>query len=292
MKIVHTFWTRPAKGNLTDFAAGWSGVLQHYCSWILSAWQAKETYGNISLVTDTAGAKLFLNVLKLPYDSVDTSLEQLNVPTRFWSAAKVYAYGLQKDPFVHIDGDVILWKKLPGEYLSEPIIAQSIEHVRNVSFARTYVRPLRMARQSLPNLPGCWNRHHFNALNCGIFGGNDLNAIGTFSKTVAGLFSAENDAFWEAVPADHGFAFNCTIEQWTAYAVFDELGVRIRSLFDVADTTKEGGERLGFTHVMSNKRDLPSVGEDGTMSDAAMVIDTVRNKHPKTYYRLLGWLKG
>jgi hypothetical protein len=292
MKLVHTFWTKNAGENLRRFKGGWSGELQHYCSWVLSAWQAKKTHDNISLVTDKAGAKLFLNVLRLPYDSVDTSLEQYRGPGRFWSAAKVYSYGLQKDPFVHIDGDVILWNKLPDDCLAAPVLVQSLEHVRNVPFMKTYVRSLRYARSAMPVVPECWNRNHFNAYNCGFFGGCDLEAIGSYVRNASGLFAAENDGFWDAVTDDYSEDLNRTIERWTAFATFAEAGTSVRCLTDSGESSESGGGRLGFQHVMGAKRDYPSLASDGTLNAPALIIDTVKQRHPNTYYRLLGWLKG
>jgi len=46
-----------------------------------------------------------------------------------WAYAKIYVYSLQKEPFVHIDIDAILWDGVPKELMGKKYFCQLLEYV-------------------------------------------------------------------------------------------------------------------------------------------------------------------
>lgn len=72
-----------------------------------------------SLLTDT---------LQLPYSKVYLTHDQLKlIHTDLWALPKIYTYSLQKEPFLHIDGDVFLFHPFDSNLMESELIAQNVE---------------------------------------------------------------------------------------------------------------------------------------------------------------------
>lgn len=118
MKIIHTFWTQNKNMNPLLNKGGWLTNEAHFMCWALSCLNAKKYYGSIELFTDEEGYDLFVNKLQLPYDKVNVIFDKKfseKINGKLWSLAKIYTYGKQEEPFIHIDGDFILWDKINFE---------------------------------------------------------------------------------------------------------------------------------------------------------------------------------
>lgn len=120
MKIIQTFWTGHSKigDNPFDLKAGWLSCEYHWMSWALSCLQLKKFYSNIELITDSIGKKILIDTFNLPYSSVSTALENSldKYPAELWSLAKIFSYSIQKEQFIHVDGDVFLWQSLDDKF--------------------------------------------------------------------------------------------------------------------------------------------------------------------------------
>jgi hypothetical protein len=111
MNAVWSFWSKPF---LKSQKSMWCSEKQHLLSWILSVQQARKFFGKTVLFTDDYGAKMLVDGLQLDFDVVSTALNTLNDhDPKWWALGKIYTYGSQNDPFIHIDNDVFLWKRLP-----------------------------------------------------------------------------------------------------------------------------------------------------------------------------------
>ncbi len=79
-------------------------------SWTLSCLNLRKFYENVELVTDEVGYRYLIEKLKLPYSSVRVELDCINTyPSSLWAIGKLYTYGIQNEPFIHVDGDVYIW---------------------------------------------------------------------------------------------------------------------------------------------------------------------------------------
>lgn len=102
-------------------------------SWALSCLQLKQFYDEIELITDSEGADLLINKLHLPYTSYLTTLDKLNDENpAIWTLGKIAAYEMQQEPFIHVDGDIYIWKPFPKRIENAGIVAQNIE--KNYTF--------------------------------------------------------------------------------------------------------------------------------------------------------------
>ena len=110
-RIVQSYWSKAYQNTPNS---GWAFRESHYMSWALSCLQLKQFYDEIELVTDSEGADLLINKLHLPYTSCLTILDKLkNENPAIWALGKIAAYEVQQEPFIHVDGDIYIWKPFP-----------------------------------------------------------------------------------------------------------------------------------------------------------------------------------
>jgi hypothetical protein len=135
MTYLHSFWTRPkldADGGekdilLKDFEA---------LTWLVSALQARR-HGRIRMLTDTRGLR-FLQRTGLDWvynGGVSIALDETPAdihPKVFWTAGRMFAFGLMEGPFVSVDTDAILWHPFKP---TSPVMALHYEDRRWVSYA-------------------------------------------------------------------------------------------------------------------------------------------------------------
>ena len=128
MKAVWSFWSRPFEQALGSTWGSLSGFLQ---SWVLSCGLGGTHYPDTELHTDSEGARLLVDKLQLPFERVHLTLDALkNGNPQWWAIGKLYAYREQTEPFVHLDHDVFLWRRLPRELEAAAVFAQSPECFR------------------------------------------------------------------------------------------------------------------------------------------------------------------
>lgn len=139
MTYLHSFWTRPkqdAAGSDKDI------VLKDFeaLTWLVSALQARR-HGQIKMLTDSRGLR-FLQRTGLDWvynGGVSTALDDTPAdihPKVFWTAGRMFAFGLMDGPFASVDTDAILWKPLPS---TAPVMALHYEDRRWVSYASNRV---------------------------------------------------------------------------------------------------------------------------------------------------------
>ncbi len=179
MKIVHSFWSRPALAS-SDVVGrangGWRYNKYQFMSWALSCLSFKKQYGKIELVTDLEGQKVLIDQLNLPYTSVRLDLEQLNsYPKELWAIGKLYAYSIQDEPFLHVDGDVYIWEKFSAALEKAQLIGQHVDTDEgHYDFGiqqlvrRNIAIPFEMKRDFATH-------KKFKATNAGILGGTNLD---------------------------------------------------------------------------------------------------------------------
>jgi len=171
MKIIQSFWT--AQSNVKDTSFGWLKPRFNALSWVLSSVQLSKYY-SIELYTDKIGHEFLIDKLKLPYNKVHIILDELNnYPQDFWALPKIKAYSLQLEPFLHIDGDVFIWKAFSENLLKSNLISQNLEITTDY-----YAKMWQSIFPNLQYIPSeiekyILGKNNF-ACNMGIFGGNDI----------------------------------------------------------------------------------------------------------------------
>ncbi|MEO1487503.1 MAG: DUF6734 family protein [Bacteroidota bacterium] len=179
MKIVHSFWSKPAleqNSSVEKANGGFRSNKHHYMSWALSCLQFKKYYEEVELVTDLAGKKLLIDTLNLPYSSVRTDFENLShYPKQLWAIGKLYTYSLQDKPFLHVDGDVYIWEKLDNTLDNAELIGQHMDN--NEGPYHYSMEQLKKHDISIPKVmeDDFSIQKKFYATNAGILGGNNVD---------------------------------------------------------------------------------------------------------------------
>ena len=291
MRAVWSFWSRPYQAG-QGFC--WREPVHHLLAWGLSLRLAQAHYPETVLITDSPGRALLIDRLGLPFAHVSTELDRLrDVEPCWWALGKLVTYGLQDQPFVHIDTDVFLWQALPDRLTGAPVLAQHRE-TYSVADEHYGVRIVEdaFARAGL-SLPAEWewsrscDARRFHAANCGILGGTNVNFIRYYADLGLDLvLSQRHAAVWAAVP-DRA-SLNVTIEQFLLTACLDfhrfgpaspHSGVYLRYLFPSTGAAFDPAEaaRLGFTHLLADAK------QDARIT--SRLEERLRREDP-TFYRL------
>ena len=107
MKIVQSFWSGSQKEFTNSY--GWFSYKYNWMSWILSCHQLAKHHKEVELYTDQFGYDILIKKLQLPYTKVHVVLDELNHYNKdLWAIAKIKTFQLQKEPFLHVDGDVFV----------------------------------------------------------------------------------------------------------------------------------------------------------------------------------------
>lgn len=247
MRIIQSFWSKPYSINQArDIYKGshgpWVDPKYNLMSWTLSCLKFREFYDKVELITDDFGKKILLEDLGLPYTRVDTQLDDYEgfyKPELLWSLGKIYTYSLQKEPFIHADGDFIIWKRFPRRVEEADLLAQSRD--KNLP---VYSRMLKVIRERFDFIPKeflC--QPPYNAFNCGIIGGSDLKFFQDFYKKVTQVVSRNSHTF-EKLQAWH---LNVIFEQYYFYQLAEKAGKKVECLF--RRTTRNYSECMGFHMV-------------------------------------------
>lgn len=293
MKIVQSFWSGPkalaSEKNILAISAGWISPEYHWMSWALSCLQLRKFYDRVELVTDEPGRHLLVDTLGLPYTSVSTDLQNSeldNLAPKLWAMPKVYTYGLQQEPFLHVDGDIYIAEPFSPQLLAAPIVAQnpeldlhiypiSLEHIERVA---TYLPP------SLVHDRG--QTSHVLAYNAGILGGTAIDFFQAFRREVF-TFIERNQAVMPELLLDE--CFNTIPEQYLLQTLAQEMGVPVACLFEEPVTDIQHFEK--FVNVQGFPHHVKYVHIIGAFKRLTgfyqFVANTLRQEYPTYYYHIL-----
>lgn len=288
MKMVQSFWT-PPNARLADLTMGWLDLRYHLLSWVLSAYSIRKFYPKLELVTDERGAEILLQELQLPYTQWRLDLQdlELGLPSSIWAAKKMFAYTLQEEPFLHLDGDVSLWAPFPAACLSAPLCAQNQEI--DIAFYRQGLRDIKAHFAHKPALVQrlLTARQPIIAANAGIIGGHHLDFIRRYVE-FGWTFLRQNRA--KLAKIDQGNQ-NVIIEQLFFAAMAQAEQVPLAYLLaeptrahQFPNLTNFSGlpGRCTYIHLMGGKK-YPTVCEQ--------LEQRVRLDYPEAYYRVLQVLR-
>lgn len=218
MRIVQSFWTKPtfgqqSEGNDSRSLGGWRDYRYYYMSWALSCLRLKQFYDKVEIYTDELGAEILVDTMKLPYTGVSTHLEKIAQYGEFlWTLGKIAAYRAQTEPFIHIDGDIFLWKDLGARIHNAPLASQHLED------NQTYYRPVVDKVLEHFTLPA-WLREELESAdeilvsNTGIVGGHNLELIQEYTTLVFQLIDDNRDK----LDLVNQGAFSVLCEQYLIY---------------------------------------------------------------------------
>ena len=178
MKFIQTFWSAGLDPLKHGF--GWSHPEYNLMSWALSCLSLRRHYDHVVLYTDSIGKHVLIDLLHLPYTEVNVVFDDFECLPQHWALAKIYTYSLQKEPFIHVYGDVYLSHPLSNDVLSAPLVAQNKE-VGTDYYQNMINRIVNNPNIKLPDCIGTsLSNNSLFSYNMGIFGGTNVSFIGNY----------------------------------------------------------------------------------------------------------------
>ena len=226
MNLIHSYWSKPSVSQLGNHSHSWFTERHYALSWAFSLLRLKALGNKVTLYTDSMGADWLISNLNLPYDNINTSLDQLLIPNNLWSLAKMWVYSQQKDPFIHFDGDVYIWN---DDFIKEldrnHIICQHIEH--GFPYYKEYFEILIKERYTLNEkiFPQTIDSFNNIALNCGVIGGYNIDFFQTLWDEAYSLYEKNEDKC-----STLSVGVNTLFEQHLAYEVSKKYDLQIKTV--------------------------------------------------------------
>ena len=228
MIFIQTLYIDETKDPFRDFF-GWVRPEYHLIGWALSCLQLHKLYGNIILFANNQAARLLIDTLQLPYSEVNLALDKLTLlHPDLWALPKIYTYSLQEQPFLHVDGDVFLFKPFDSGLLEVELIAQNVE----VATENFYGITQKDLMRHFDFLPPCVRKDFessipFQACNAGIMGGHNLSFFQEYAATAFDYVYKNADSL-KHIRVN---GFNVFFEQHLFYALSKEKGIPVSVLF-------------------------------------------------------------
>jgi hypothetical protein len=239
MKIIQSLWTNPLK-----ISTPWCDVDYFFTTWILSCLRLHLYHANIELETDDCGFHIMSDLLELPYMKIGLSLNQIqNFTPSIWTMGKIYTYAKQKEPFIHVDGDVIIGEPLP--FKEEALIAQHFEKdfPHNQKFLSLLIKK---KYKFTPYLDLTSPNYVVKEINAGILGGTDMSFFETYTQ-IGFDFIHQNQKNYKKLK--NPGMFNTLYEQYLFYCLCESLNHKVSYLLNDIDAS--------FKHLC-NFEDIPN----------------------------------
>ena len=285
-RAVWSFWSAP---YVAHYRYAWARPLDHLLSWVVSVQTAIRHYPDAVLVTDSPGRKLLVDRLELPFTEISTELDRLHgCDPDWWMLGKLVAYGLQRDPFVHLDSDVFLWRPLPAHLTAAPVLTQNPEGRTTDGYRPEEIETAMAETGGVLPAEWQWARSlgpPLPAENCGIVGGRDVAFLRYYARTALDIVERpENRSGWRKLHGKRHYTY--VVEQFLLSACIGYhalrpdspyRGVRVAHLFPSWAEAFDANHaaRLGYTHLMGGK---------GHGAAGAILAGRVRRDWP-AYYR-------
>lgn len=284
MKAIQTLWC--GGRSLLRSPFWWRDAEYNLMSWALSCHSLREQFGAVTLYTDSEGARVLIDRLRLPYTEVVVNYNDFDCLTCHWALAKVKTYSLQTEPFVHIDGDIYMPKPLSAELQTAELLVQN--HEVYTDYNRGMVRKL-LAVEGLrlaPRFRSVLQGDDVPSLNLGFCGGNDLDFFGRFCGEVFRFFR-DNDFNGDRFRHDD-ISANVVYEQIFFAIMAREEGRDVASVYpgSVGDNCYTAADFCDVLHYPAHSFFHVLGGHKRTRDVCDSVARTLLWRHPETFARV------
>lgn len=288
MRIIQSAWACN-QSNLLTSNSGWLSPEYNLMSWALSCLQLKQYYPELILYCDSVSAKILIDFLQLPYSEVVCNLDSLNIyHPQLWALPKIAAYSQQEKPFLHVDGDVFIWKKFEDTLLKGNLIAQNIESATD--YYENIMISLESSLNYFPN--EIKNERKYKrpilAYNAGIFGGNDISFFKEYTSK-AFEFVEKNTLNLSKINVSN---FNIFFEQYLFYCLVKKQNKKVNVLLPeiIGDNQYKGFGDFG--RVPYEKHYLHLLGSYKRNDFVCkQMANRLRQDYPEYYYRIIELFK-
>lgn len=285
MKIVQSFWS--GNKDLLKSSFGWHGPQYHLMAWTLSCLKLREYYDNVQLYTDQDGYNMLIGCLQLPYSKAHVCFDTINnYPPALWAAAKIHTYEMQQEAFIHVDGDVFIWKKFDAELEQASLIAQNLEISTNYyeQMMGAIINDLRFVPDIIKD---ALNNKPFYAYNAGIFGGSDLVFFKEYTRHARQLIT--ENYIRENTP-DPRESFNILFEQILFQSLVQQHQKTVACYFKhtFSDDGYDRNTVADFTGVPGRRQYLHLIGPHKKNRETCELLAAqLRKEYPAYFYKIV-----
>lgn len=290
MRVVQTFWSG-GKDPLSD-SYGWLSPQHHFMSWALSCLTLKKNYEEVYLYTDSIGYAIFAEKLSLPYTKIIIQYDNLKCHPIHWAYAKLLTYSLQNNPFIHVDGDVYLPKRLKPAIESAELIAQNWEIATEKCYGDMMKNIKEKTSTVLPQFLN--NTIYMNSIpsyNAGVIGGNDLEFIKEYCDQAFQFI--ERNSLRNPNPKEIGVNHNILFEQVLFGALTKEKGKRVTTVLEhsIKDNEYSYSEFCDF-YQFENTDLMHIIGGHKKNHRVCELLERMLlNKYPEYYGKIIDLFK-
>ncbi|MDO6434597.1 hypothetical protein Q4E93_28560 [Flavitalea sp. BT771] len=228
---------------------GWPHRVINYYSWALSCLQLRKYYDEVELVTDHFGQEIFIDKIGLPYTSVRTVLNQIDhYSPALWALGKLYTYGLQDKPFLHVDGDVFIFQEFGEQLMNAALIGQNMEltPVSMPDYEEVWAGLVKIPSY-FGNLSGV---KYIPGVSAGILGGNDIIFFKEYVKEAFSFLENNMEVIVDSLLTINAGFVNVITEQVVFEALARRHQHKITCLFPQIDAPDHIGV---FNFARDNK---------------------------------------
>jgi hypothetical protein len=284
MRLIQSFWSKNNPDFLTA-SFGWLAPEYHLMSWALSILKINEFYKGTTFYCDSAAAKILIDALQLPYNEVVCNMDTLNkkVHPDLWALPKIHTYSIQEQPFLHLDGDVYIWKKFDEALMKSPLIAQ------NLDILEGFENIMKGLETTAAYIPKCIIENRIvepkvATYNAGIMGGSDVAFYKDFTEE-AFRFIKKNTSCFNAIDIN---GFNVMFEQYLFYVMTKERNLPVGVLFDFL-VSDQGYVGFGdFDRIPYQKQFIHLMGDyKRTPQNCQQMASQLLFEYPEYYYKIL-----
>lgn len=231
MKAIYSYWDI---NKLSKSSRNWINEEYKWMTLALSVCHSLNHFNKVEMVT-TSECKKIIEDLKIPFTKITTELDDLDRSfSKIWILEKIKAYSIQEEPFIHIDGDFILYQG-PGDF--KEILVQEVEDFSNEFFRSGYENRLERCRKNFVSSSETFMTLN-NSLCMGVYGQKNLELNKKYCETV--LKTIEDNKEYLKKQADLS-AFCIVLEQYILAVVSKENEAEISEI------------RSKFLHLTSEK---------------------------------------
>lgn len=288
MKIVQTLWTKPvfdSSGVRHRFNGGWLSRKYYYFAWALSCLRFHEYYKDVELITDRLGKRILIDYIGLPYVTVKIELDALNqYPEDLWTLPKIYTYKLQKEPFIHADGDIFIWERLGDEMENATLCSQQlvIDHKPQSITMNEIISSFDFIPDFILN--DYFECKELKISNAGLMGGTDLNFFEEFSD-LSFEFVNRNMKHLDKIKSGN---FGMIFEEYLFYCLAKEKGINVTYLLAPLTDDFKGTKLVDFETVPQKTKFIHPVGTYKQYQQICDLLESTLLMHyPDYYFRIL-----
>jgi hypothetical protein len=282
MKIVQTLWLKDSL-NLFNDKAGWYSPEYHWMGWALSCLQLRRFYTEVELVTNLKGKEILIDKLNLPYSKV-TLIDFDELTNEFWSLAKVETYQLKNEPFVHVDGDIFIWKAFDEEIINSDLIAQNAE-----DWFSGYDYILNKINENGIILPSFVKEYdNLDSYNLGVVGGFKTDFFKEYRQEVFRFVEMNKQFLSDLVKTYNHSYVNMFIEQFMFTQLAASKSLLISTILKDKIIDPDYPEITNFYHVPRTKKFVHLMGKSKGVSEICRTMSKIlRKDYPSFYNRII-----